>query len=60
MNKAKKDDWDEKEMMKKYFPYYKEPTEATRIGNITEFMENLPEPESVLDDAKRIRKINFE
>jgi hypothetical protein len=47
-------------MMKKYFPYYKEPTEATRIENITEFMANLPEPGNVLDDAKRVKKINSE
>lgn len=47
-------------MMKKYFPYYKGPTEATAIENITEFMANLPEPGNVLDDAKRIEKINSE
>ena len=48
------------EMMQKYFPYYNEKTAPTGMGDITEFLDNLPEPPSVLDDAKRIKKMNFE
>ena len=47
-------------MMQKYFPYYNEKTAPTGMGDITEFLDNLPEPPSVLDDAKRIKKMNFE
>lgn len=49
--------------MQKYFPDYRKQNyfEATAIDNgpseITQYLNDLPEPPSALDDAKRMKKI---